>query len=268
MEREPYVDEQLERERYWIFAKQLAQDAGQILMDHYGQMQKLEYKLKTNFKTEVDDKVDAFCREQIKKNFPTHGIESEEADALENESEYTWVVDPLDGTLPYTYGINDHFSVCVSLVKGKEPIVGVIYAPLRNEFYYAEAGQPAVLNEEPIQVAKVDNLNQAMVGIDYGKLNRGAHLPYLEKMLAADGIAYPYSHACASVGLGLVASGRLHAYMALKLEPWDMAAAVAIIRAAGGKVTTIDGKEWELGDESILAAHPALHEKLLEYLKG
>ena len=251
---------------YRDFAVTLAKQAGQILMDHHGQMQKLEWKLRTNFKTEVDDKVDAFCRREIRKAFPDHRIESEEADVLESASEYTWVIDPLDGTLPYTYGINDHFSVCVGLVKGKQPILGAINAPLLGEFYIAETGKGTTLNGKTIRVNDQTNLSQTFIDIEYGKIDRAKHMPYQAKLLGKDGIAYVYTHGCASVSLAMVASGKLDGYFSLKLEPWDMAATVCVIREAGGKVTDINGKEWELGDESILAANPTLHQKLFKLL--
>jgi myo-inositol-1(or 4)-monophosphatase len=105
-----------------------------------------------------------------------------------------------------------------------------------------------------------------MVGLDYGKHDRARMLPYQARLLAESGITYPVTYGCASVSLAFVASGKLHAYVALGLEPWDMAAAVVIIREAGGRVTTVDGKEWELGDRSVLAANPYLHKKLLKLL--
>lgn len=251
---------------YKKFAIQVAKDAGQLLMDNYGGLQRLEFKLKTNFKTQVDDLSDKFIREAIMKEFPDHNIYSEEQNDKQNNSDYSWVVDPLDGTLPYTFGISDHFGVSIALVKGKTPVVGVIYAPKRNELYVAELNGGAFLNGSPIKVAAVDDINKAMIGVDYGLYSRDNIINYQRKLLAADGVTYPVSYACASVSLGLVANGKLQGYYALKLEPWDMAAGVIITREAGAKVTNIEGKEWELGDESILAANPKLHQNLLNFL--
>lgn len=245
------------------FALELAHEAGEIMTRHYGAMHELEYKLRTNFKTQVDDEIDKHIRQRIGEAFPDHNIYSEELEGQENQSEFSWVIDPLDGTLPYAYGINDHFSVCIGLCQGKDPILGIIFAPKRNELYAAEKGQGVTLNGQPIKVSDLDDLNKAMVGLDYGKLDRARILPYQAKLLGPDGVNYTYSHACASVSLGMVAAGKMHAYLALKLEPWDMAAAVVIIREAGGRVTTVDNKEWELGDESIVVAGPSLHSKVL-----
>ncbi len=81
------------------------------------------------------------------KSFPDHNIYSEEQQNVDRGSEFTWVVDPLDGTIPYTFGISDHFSVSIALVKKNTPILGVIYAPKRNELYVAEKGEGAFCND-------------------------------------------------------------------------------------------------------------------------
>jgi len=246
------------------FAIKTAKEAGKLLMDNYGQIQRLEWKLKTNFKTQVDEESDELIRKAIMESFPDHNIYSEELDKREKGSEFSWVIDPLDGTLPYTFGISDHFGVSIALVKDKTPILGVIYAPKRDELYVAEHGKGAFCNDSKIQISSIDDLNKAMVAVDYGKIEREKIVDYHRKLLSNDGVTYPVSYGCVSVSLGLVASGKLHGYLGLKLEPWDMAAAVVLNREAGGKVTTISGKEWELGGESILAANPKLHRKLLE----
>ncbi len=110
------------------------------------------------------------------------------------------------------------------------------------------------------------DINKAVVGLDCGKVERGKIIDYQRKLLSEKGVTCTVSYACATVSLGLVASGKLNAYLGLSLEPWDMAAAVVINREAGGKVTAINGKEWEFGDSSIVAANPKLHQKLIDFL--
>lgn len=249
------------------FAVQTAQRAGRLLMRNYGKMQKLEWVLKTNFKTEVDTKSDNLIRAAISKKFPGHNIFSEENLAKDSGSELSWVVDPLDGTIPYRYGINDHFAVCLGLIRFYNPILGVIYAPKRKELYEAAQGQGAFLNGRPISVSQETNINHVLMGVDSGKLNRTASLGILEKLRADDGIACDFAGGCASIPLSFVAAGRLHAYLATSLEPWDMTAAVIIIREAGGKVTNLEGENWNLQHQSILAANPILHGKILDFLR-
>lgn len=249
------------------FAIELAHDAGRIVMQHYGKIQQLEWKLSTNFKTAVDDEIDQLIRQRIAKYFPDHSIYSEELEPSKQRSAYSWVIDPLDGTLPYAYGISDHFGVSIALTRDSQPILGVYYAPARAELYVGQKEQRAWRNDAPVHVAELNDPNKALLGLDYGKVDRGAILSLQQKLLGPDGVSYTFAHGSAATSLALVAAGRLHGYLALKLEPWDMAAGVILIREAGGKVTDINGKEWELGDESILAANPALHAKLLDLLR-
>ena len=232
---------------YLDFAVATAQEAGALLMEHFGKIQKLEWKLRTNFKTQVDDASDDLIRRRIEARFPGHRIYSEELAAKETGSKFVWVVDTLDGTLPYTIGEN-HFSVCIGLVHGVTLILGVIFAPMRNELYVAEREGGAFLNGEPIRVADVSNLNHALLPAETGKVpNRERKTELEQQLLAEHGATFVFTYGCASVPLASVARGRLHGFLAHKLEPWDMAAAVPIIQEAGGRVTALDGTEWRLG---------------------
>jgi myo-inositol-1(or 4)-monophosphatase len=213
-------------------------------------------------------RVDIVIRTTLVTAFPDYNIYSEEGGDNNLGSEYSWVVDPLDGTIPYTFGISDHFSVSIALVKGKIPILGIVYAPQRGEMYVGEAGKGATCNDKPISVDLQKAANRALLAIDYGKRNRTKMLQYLDPLLSENGICYPVTYACASVALTFVASGRIHGYIAANLEPWDMAAAVAILKEAGASVTNIRGGEWQLGDNSIIAANPILHAKLLRLLRS
>jgi len=253
---------------YKDFTIKVAREAGKFLMDNYGRIQSLDYRNRTDLKTEIDKRNDKLIRDAIRKEFPDHNIYSEEGDDANTNSEFSWVVDPLDGTIPYTFGISDHFSINIALVKGRVPILGVTHAPKRNELYVSEENRGAFCNDSRLQVSSVDNINHAVIGVDYGKFQRTEILDFHEKLLSKNGVTYPVSYGCASLSLALVASGKLHGYLSLNLEPWDMAAGVLHNREAGGKVTTISGNEWELGDNSVLVANPALHEKLLELFRS
>lgn len=253
-------------EPYRDFAIRVAQQAGKLLMENYGEMQQRTWKSKTDFKTQVDDQSDAYIRQEIRRAYPSHNIWSEEERAQEQGSEWTWVIDPLDGTLPYASGISDHFSVSIALARGKQPVLGVICAPLRNALYVAEKGRGSFCNGKTITVGEVDLVNKALVGIDYGKGPRTRALPYLERLLGDNGVTYPMSLACSTVPLCLVAQGKLQAYLHHNAEPWDLAAGAIIVQEAGGKVTTLTGGAWDITQPSILAANPMLHGKLLKLI--
>jgi len=258
-------------EEFLEFAKVTALEAGEgVLMKNYGKMQELEWNLKQYFRTVVDKESDTLIRKRIKEKFPEHNIYSEENEGIDRNSEFSWVIDPLDGTLPYRYGTTDHFSVCIALARKKTPVVGVVYAPKRRELYFAKQNGGAFCNEKRIFISSEENIKILFLGLDGGKetehFRRVDIIHYIDRFYSKDGISCFFASGCASVPLVLTASGKLHAYMALSLEPWDMAAAAAINREAGAKVTNIRGEEWTLDDKSIFAANPALHEKLFALL--
>lgn len=248
------------------FAVETARGAGEILMAHYGKMHHLDWKTLTNYKTQVDDESDLFIRGRIEGWFPDHQIISEEFDPKETHSEYMWVEDPLDGTLPYSTGANDNFSVNIALCRGRTPIVGVTWMPKRDQLFVAEAGKGATLNGKPIRVSSEEHPNHALIGGDLCRDVDPKYLVNYGRLLGKDGVVCQFAHGCASVPIALTAAGQIHGYWALKLLPWDMAAGVIINREAGARVTTITGKEWELGDPSILVANPVLHAKLGKFL--
>jgi len=105
------------------FAIKTARLAGDnILMRDYGRILNLEWKDRVEFKTKIDDESDKFIRKEISEHFPDHNIISEETRDKNTRSQYSWVVDPLDGTIPFTYGFTDHFSVCIGLTREKLPV--------------------------------------------------------------------------------------------------------------------------------------------------
>lgn len=259
--------EQKEFREYALAAVEIARSAGDILLQYQSKLQQVEWKDRHHFKTQADDASDAFIHEVIKRRYPDHNIFSEELPERETGHDISWVVDPLDGTIPYATGASDHFGVSIGILSGKDPRVGVINLPQRGRLYRAQAGLGAFVNDEPIRVSDLEDLRPAIIGIDYGKTERAQFLPAMNELLSREGVTYPVTYGSAASSLSLVAEGRLHAYCSSKLEPWDMAAGVVLIREAGGTVTTLDGKDWELGDQSILAANPRLHERLLSLLQ-
>lgn len=244
------------------FAIEVAKRAGAVILDFHSRRMEPIWTGRSHFKTAADDASEAIIREMIHARFPDHNMWSEEGGQTEKGSIYTWVWDAVDGTIPMFTGISDHFAVCGALFDGKKPILGVANAVKRGELYVGEIGQGSFCNEQQIRVSDETEISRVLMGIDSGKENRAAHIPYLQRAYQPDGIICTIHTGCASVPLLLVASGVMHAYLATSLEPEDMAAVVPIIREAGGTVTNLRGEEWTLGDISILAANPVLHEKL------
>lgn len=275
----------MQPEHFLQFAMNTAKGASRVIMKFHAEGARAilwNPAVATDLKNEADAASGRYIRRMIGEFNPDHGIISEEMPDKAMASEYQWVVDELDGTIPFSTGISDHFSVCIALyrlVNGAwQPVLGVTHCPLRNrgegETYYAEAGKGgAFMNHELLQCGNETNINRVRIGLDPGKEdpavpNRRLRLNEIERKLDGDGgVNCIMRHGCASVSIALVAAGRMQAYAATQLEPWDMAAGAVIAREAGARVTTLDGtKDWELGDDSILIANPVLHTKLLDML--
>lgn len=257
-----------ELSEYLKVATEIARKAGDVLLRHYANIQVVEWKDHHHVKTKADDESDALIRREITERFPNHNIFSEELPDKDLGSEISWVEDPLDGTIPYSSGISDHWGVSIGVVIGRRPVVGVVHLPKRGQLFQAQEGMGAFMNGEKIRVSNVDDLQKALIGVEYGTTNRTAALPAMRRFLSLEGVTYPVTYGSAASALSLVAEGKLHGYYSAGLEPWDMVAAVILIREAGGKVTDAKGKEWELGDTSIIAANEKLHHQLMALLAG
>ncbi len=250
------------------FARNAALQAGHCILKYRKLVLDRVYTSRTHFTTAADEEIDQRLIVAVRERFPDHSVYSEESGwaRKQDTSRYTWVCDAVDGTINLASGFTDHVAFCLALCEGGRPILGVVNAVLRGEFYESIDGQGAYCNGQRIEVSQEANIAKVLMGIDSGKYRRAAHLPYLERLYSESGITVCLNTGCASVPLVLVASGVLHAYLATSLAPEDMAAAVAIIRGAGGKVTNLQGEKWTIKDPSIFAANPILHEKLSRFL--
>lgn len=250
-----------EYQAFLEFAVQTAREAGKILLS-FREKHTRSYKgSHKELVTEADMASDSYIRKRIMANFPDHAIISEEADDLETGSEYKWVVDPLDGTYPFSYKTIDHWGVCIALCRELTPVVGVVYAPEMDELYKASAESVAMCNDKLMLSSDAKELKGTFIGFD------AAIKTDDDVRLARNVWKYVrFTHAagCASIPMCLTASGHINGgYIATKLKPWDMAAAVVINQRAGNIVTNRMGRSWRLGDESIVIGNPVLHPQLM-----
>ena len=145
-------------------AIEAALEAGQFLKESVGQILQVERKLgqETNLVTQIDKKAEDIIISKIKKQYPDHDFLAEESGSHKKQSEYRWIIDPLDGTLNFTHGM-PLFSVSIGVEKKGEVIAGVVYEPNLGELFTAEKGRGAYLNKKRIHVSKLDKLIESMV---------------------------------------------------------------------------------------------------------
>ena len=251
----------------------IALKAGTILERLYGNLSgELEMKGRRDWCTKADKESDALVQEELRFRFPDDDIVSEESDPLDRGAVRKWVIDPLDGTWAFTRGFPLEVpSVSIALTVEGRPVVGVVYAPLPEksfELYWAVEGEGAFLHDKKIVVNPSDDLGTATVVHDIGKKDRWRIGSVVTKLLQNDGVMACPSFGGAASSYARVASGVLHGSATIGLDPWDNAAGAVLLREAGAKVTDFDGREWRLGGETLLAANPRMHQKLLGLLNA
>ena len=242
--------------------EEIAREAGGLLMEHFNQHVKIEYKGEADLVTIADRKAEVLIRERIKAKWPSHDILGEEGGLQDTGSEYRWYVDPLDGTTNFAHGFPG-FCVSMGLEFRGQRIAGVIYDPTRKEMFAAERGAGSRLNGEVIRVSKVARLSESLVATGFPSHKRHANPNihfYHQITLRTHGVRRAGS---AALDLCCVACGRFEGFWEFNLNPWDTAAGVLIVQEAGGLVTNFSGGAFELNSRQTLASNGLIHEALM-----
>jgi myo-inositol-1(or 4)-monophosphatase len=246
----------------------LAKKAGDTLMKHFRQDWALlkERSTAKEAATKYDKEVDRLIVEEIKRYYPGHGLLTEESGFLQDDPDWLWIVDSLDGTGNFA-DFNPFFSVCIALMHQSDLLLGAIYAPAIDEFYFAEKGKGAYLNGVKIQVSDVSDLSQSYIFYcEGGDRNRARTGELLQKI-------YPRVTDIRKLGsAGLetawVAAGKGEAYFTTRIEPWDVAPGVLLVQEAGGKVSDFQGNTWKPQTGDLLFSNKNLHERILSLLSS
>jgi len=242
-----------------------AKGAGEILLSSFGSVKQVTHKSQGNLVSEVDLLSEKFIIEFLTGEYPGCNILAEESNSSAAISGLTWVVDPLDGTNNYVFGI-PFFCVNVALVEGEDILLGVTYDPLRGELFQAEKGRGAYLNGSPIQVSKESSLLTAVLGFDLG-YDRGRGWDMLDVANKLWGqIHCTRLMGSSAMGLAYVACGRISLYYHLYLFPWDIASGLLLVREAGGKVTDWQGNPAGCRNKEIIASNSELHREFMAHL--
>ncbi len=254
---------------YRDFAVDLAKQAGAIMRRNFALGMKREWKGDDTPLTATDTAVNDLVLEAIHKQFPEHGVLSEEGSTVTGKEEYIWVCDSVDGTIPFSHGV----PVCtflIALVRNGVSVLGVAYDPFMDRLYVAERGAGATVNGEPLHVSKTTSLNNALLAVEgrnlYTKTNMIAVLEQLEKQGAL--IMRPFSFGYQST---LVAAGQM---VAVIFPPgsgfaWDVAAVSVIVEEAGGRFSDLYGEQprYDRDMRGFVVSNGQVHDQLLAVLK-
>ncbi len=248
-------------------ALELALKAGKIQKAKFRRHLNIRWKSLTNPVTEVDQACEALIAKGVRKAFPDHAMLGEEGSSFGPvDARYQWIVDPLDGTVNYSHGL-PMFCVSIGIYELGKPLIGVVHAPLLGETYVAERGQGAFLNGKRIRVSRQSKPLEAVLasGFSYHAREDGENIREWQEMIRS--FQAIRRMGAAALDLCMVASGRFDGFWEYGLKAWDCAAANLILEEAGGKVSNIHGKAYELGKPGIIASNGRLHAPLVRALK-
>jgi myo-inositol-1(or 4)-monophosphatase len=245
---------------------QALREAGKIVKHSLRHPQIVAKKAEISIVTETDTAAEKKIVGIIRRTFPDHSILTEESPPS-GRSSSRWIIDPLDGTtnFAHTYPV-----ACVSIAFEANGILeaGGVFDPFRNELFYAEQGKGATCNGRPIRVSRTEKLIDALIatGFPYDQKDRAdLYLSVFKPFLiATQGLRRP---GAAALDLCHVACGRFDGYWEYKLQPWDKAAGILMVREAGGTVTNFAGGPLTLEDTQNVISNGVLHDAMLEILK-
>ncbi|MCV2218458.1 MULTISPECIES: inositol monophosphatase family protein [unclassified Thauera] len=228
----------------------------------------VQSKTPNDFVTEVDRAAEQAIIEVLREAFPGHGILAEESGESGPESEYNWIIDPLDGTTNFIHGFPQY---AVSIAQTKNGVLehAVIYDPNTNEMFTASRGSGAFLNDRRIRVSRRTRLNESLIGTGFPFRqfdNVDAYLAMFKELTQKTaGIRRP---GAASLDLAYVACGRLDGFWEMGLSPWDMAAGVLLIQEAGGLVSDLSGEADFMATGNVVAGTPKVFGQLLPVIQA
>ena len=210
-----------------------AREAGALLRSHFGVTPDVKEFHDHDIKIELDERTQTLITERLLTAFPDYALYGEEGIAGNQQSEWHWIVDPIDGTVNFFYGI-PHFCVSIALRRGQEIVLGVIYDPMRDELWETTKDQIPTLNGKPIAVSPRAELRDAILSIGFAKSKTtiAAGLPLVEKMVGR--VRKIRLMGSAALDLAYVACGRLDAYIESSVSLWDVAAGRLLVERAGG----------------------------------
>lgn len=246
---------------------EIAREAGALLMEHFRQRVKIEYKGDVDLVTIADRQSEKLILERIRARWPSHDVLGEEGGLHDRGSDYRWYVDPLDGTTNFAHGY-PVFCVSLGLEHKGQRIAGVIYDPTRDELFSAELGGGSYLNGDRIHVSKTASLSESLVatGFPSHKRHRNPNIHFYHQItLRTHGVRRAGS---AALDLACVASGRFDGFWEFNLNPWDTAAGVLLVEEAGGRVSDFQGGPFQITSRETMASNGLVHEAMLREFKA
>ena len=245
--------------------------ASRSLKRDFGEIENLQVSLKGpgDFVSSADKKAEKILHEALAKARPGYGFVMEESGVIEGtDKSHRWHVDPLDGTQNFLHAI-PHVSISVGLERDGAIVAGVVYDFIKDEMFIAEKGQGAYLNNRRIRVSSRRTSAEALVGTGIPHIGKqNGHKDFQRELaLVMTSFANVRRMGSAALDLSYVACGRFDAFWERRLNSWDIAAGVLIVREAGGFISDVNGRDFSIETRDICAGNEPIHAALLAALK-
>ena len=248
-----------------------ARKAGRSLVKDFREVENLQVSIKGagDFVSRADFASEAILKEELMGARPTYGWVGEESDEIAGDDPTRrWIVDPLDGTTNFLHGM-PHWSVSIALEHKGQIVAGVIFDPAKDEMFFAEKGAGAWMNESRLRVSGRNRMIESVfaTGLPFGgRPELPAALQDLARLLPVTAGVRRWGSA--ALDLAYVAAGRYDGFWERRLNIWDIAAGIVIVREAGGLVTPITEDGNLLEDGSILCANNAIFDQFAKVIRG
>jgi myo-inositol-1(or 4)-monophosphatase len=248
-----------------------ARKAGRSLVKDFREVENLQVSMKGagDFVSKADLAAEKIIKDELMGARPTYGWVGEESDAIEGQDPTRrWIVDPLDGTTNFLHGL-PHWAVSIALEHKGEVVAGVVFDPAKDEVFFAEKGAGAWMNDTRLRVSGRGKMNESIfaTGLPYGgRSDLPETLQDLARLLPA--CAGVRRWGAAALDLAYVAAGRYDGFWERRLNAWDLAAGVIIVREAGGFVQPLDPKGDILADGAVICANEPIFEPFAKVIRG
>tara|TARA_B100000131_G_scaffold215683_1_gene207358 strand:- start:35 stop:841 length:807 start_codon:yes stop_codon:yes gene_type:complete len=256
-----------EKSEFLQFALDIAKQAGEIQLSYFGNIESISTKsTKIDLLTNADIKSENLLISKIRQKYPTHSIISEESNNTIKDSEYTWIIDPLDGTTNFAHNL-PIFAVSIALQKANSTICGVVYNPAADKCFYAQAKQGAYLNDKKIHPSNSDSLSDCLLATGFPYLHDKKYdLSFSIFKDFYDNTRGLRRLGAAALDLCFVAMGRFDGFYEYNLNAWDICAGSLIAQEAGCEVTDWDGNNLPYDGSRILCSNKKIHSSMIKIL--
>jgi myo-inositol-1(or 4)-monophosphatase len=258
-------------EQIYSHAKEWVNDAGAKIRLSFDKTLNIQTKSNANdLVTNMDKEIEQFFINKIREVYPNHKIMGEEGfgDTLDSLDGIVWLIDPIDGTMNFIHQ-QRNFAISLGVYENGVGKIGLIYDVVHDELYHATRGNGAYLNEIPLAPLRESTVKESIIALNATWVMENHRIDHNLMIPLARDARGTRSYGSAALEMVFVSTGRVDAYISMRLSPWDVAAGAVIIEELGGIVTNLRGEKLNfLSQDSLFTAKPGLHQSILKnYLK-